>query len=180
MRYFAGEARWCSARVTQGGKEVTPDDRRAATVPVGPVAGDAIHASYAFAAGVQGHFASQKNRGGGRGSDFQVVLYGSKGVVQIHIAGAQVYHLADPLWSPGRSGAAWRPLAAPKGERAGNEALVADLLRAIETGGQTVASLQEGRAVLEMIMGVYASHLQGARAPFPLRERRHPLGSLPP
>jgi len=178
MRYFAGEPLWCSARVMQGGKEVTVEDRRAPTMPIGPVAGDAIHASYAFPKGVQGHFASQKNHGPGRGSDFQVVLYGAKGVVQIHIAGAHVYHLADPIWSPGRSGAAWQPIAAPGGGRSGNEALVADLLRAIETDGQSVASLQEGRGVLEMIMGVYASHLQGGRAAFPLKDRRHPLGSL--
>jgi predicted dehydrogenase len=178
MRFFAGEPLWCSARVTQGGREITVDDRRAPTMPIGPVAGDAIHASYAFPGGVMGHFASQKNHGGGRGSDFQVVLYGAKGVVQIHIAGAHVYHLADPLWSPGRSGAAWQPLAPPQGGGGGNPALVADLLRAIETDGESVASLREGRAVLEMIMGVYASHLQGGRASFPLKDRTHPLGSF--
>jgi hypothetical protein len=29
-----------------------------------------------------------------------------------------------------------------------------------------------------MIMAVYVSHLAGARAVFPLKERKHPLGSL--
>jgi predicted dehydrogenase len=187
MRYFAGEPLWCSARVTQGGKEITVADRRAATVPLGPVAGDSVHASYAFPGGVQGHFASQKGHGG-RGSDFQVVLYGAKGVAQIHIGPEpRLYYLADPLWSPGRSGTAWQPLpGAPsspdplglKGDTANQRRLVVDLIRAIETDGQSVASIYEGRAVVEMIMAVYASHLTGARAMFPLKERDHPLGSL--
>jgi predicted dehydrogenase len=187
MRYFAGQPTWCSARVTQAGKEITVQDRRSGTIPLGPIAGDSIHASYAFSNGVQGHFASQKAHGG-RESDFQVVLYGAKGVVQIHIGPApRIYFLADPLWSPGRSGAAWQPLpSAPtsvdpsglSGQQANNKRLVEDLIRAVEIGGQPVASIYEGRAVLEMVMGVYASHVSGARAVFPLKDRRHPLGTL--
>ena len=50
--------------------------------------------------------------------------------------------------------------------------LVEDLIRAAETGGQSVASIYEGRAVLEMVMAVYASHLAGTRAVLPLKERR--------
>src|SRR5688572_19625349 len=110
MRYFAGEPSSCSARVTQNGKEVTINDRRAGTIPLGPIAGDSIHATYAFANGVQGHFASQKGHGG-RSSDFQVVLYGAKGVVQIHIGNEpRIYYLPDPLWSPGKSGVSWEPV----------------------------------------------------------------------
>lgn len=158
-----------------------------ATIPLGPVAGDSVHASYAFPNGVQGYFASQKGHGG-RGSDFQVVLYGAKGVVQIHIGPEpHIYYLADPLWSPGRSGSEWRPLpGAPtsadpsglSGQDANNKRLVEDLIRAAETGGQPVASIYEGRGVVEMVMGVYASHLSGSRAMFPLKDRSHPLGSL--
>ena len=189
MRDFAGEPLWCSARVTQGGREVTAEDRRAGTVPVGLVAGDDVHASFAFPRGVQGHFASQIGHGG-RGSDFQVVLYGAKGVVQVHIGNEpRIYYLADPLWSPGRSGAAWQPLpGAPSsadpsglsGQDANNKRLVEDLIRAAETGGQSVASIYEGRSVLEMVVSVYASHLSGARAALPLKERKHPLAATVP
>lgn len=186
MRYFAGEPSWCSARVTQGGREVTAQDRRAGTCPVGPVAGDSVHASYAFPGGVQGHFASQRNHGG---NSYQIVLYGSKGVAQVHIGPEpKIYHLADPIWSPGRSGASWQPLAgAPTGadpsgltgDGANNKRLVEDLIRSVETGVPSVASLQEGRAVLEMVVAVYASHLCGGRVAFPLKERKHPLGTVP-
>ena len=44
-----------------------------------------------------------------------------------------------------------------------------------ETGGQSVVSGYEGRATLEMIMAVYASHLQRRPVTFPLRDRTHPL-----
>jgi len=187
MRYFAGQPLWCSARVTQGGKEITAGDRRASTVPLGPVAGDSVRASFAFPGGVQGHFASQKGHGG-RQSDFQVVLYGAKGVAQIHIGNEpRIYYLADPLWSPGRSEVPWQTLpgdpgsADPtglSGQDANNKRLIEDLIAAVETGGQSVASYYEGRDVLEMVMAVYTSHLSAARADFPLRERTHPLGQL--
>ena len=38
--------------------------------------------------------------------------------------------------------------------------------------------LYEARATLEMIMSVYAAHLSGGRATFPLKDRKHPLGTL--
>jgi predicted dehydrogenase len=185
MRFFAGEPLWCSARVTEKGREVTASDARAASESLGPVAGDSIHASYAFPGGVQGHFASQKIRQGS-GGRFQIALHGSKGVVVAHIGmDPEIFHLPDPLWSPGKSGARWQPLpgapAGPEpsglsGQDAANHRIVLDLIEAIESKRDPIASGQEGRATLEMIMAVYASHLQGRRVAFPLADRRHPLG----
>jgi len=185
MRFFAGEPLWCSARVTEKGRDVTAEDRRAATEPLGPVAGDSIHATYAFPGGVHGHFASQKTQPGGR---FQIELYGSKGAAVVHIGmDPQVFVLSDPLWSPGKTGIQWQPLpgapsnADPSGlkdQAAGNKRIVEGLLKAIETGTPSPESGQEGRGVLEMIMAVYAAHLGGGRVAFPLKDRRHPLGEL--
>ena len=187
MRFFGGEPSWCSARVTQNGREITVEDRRAATEPLGPVAGDSIHATYAFPGGVQGHFASQKVPRG-EGGRFQIALHGSKGVALVQIdPDPKAHFLADPLWSPGRTGARWQPLPdAPsnrdptglEGPQASNKRLVEDLIRAIESDGQSAASAYEGRATLEMIVAVYAAHLKGCRVHFPLEERRHPLGAL--
>lgn len=218
MRAFGGPASWCSARVTQDGREVVAADRREATEPLGPVAGDTIHATYALAGGVQGHFASQRRRGGPPGC-FQISIHGSKGIVLVHIdQEPEIYWLPDPVWSPGRSKVAWRPLEvapappgtstpgtstpgtstpgtsrddsssadpsglrgpAPSGlrrEEAANWRAVAGLIRWIETGEESRVSIREGRAALEMILAVYASHLRGARVALPLAERRHPLG----
>lgn len=56
-----------------------------------------------------------------------------------------------------------------------NQRIVADLLNAIKTGGESVASIYEARKTLEMIFAVYVSHLKGAKVSFPLEERKHPL-----
>lgn len=187
MRYFAGDPLWCTARVLEKGKEITAENRRAATEPLGPVAGDTIHATYAFANGVQGHFDSAK-QAKGAGGRFGVLVYGTKGVISLGPGDlATVTYLPDPLWTPAKSGAAWQPLpGAPsnddpsglRGPEAANKRIMEDLIRAIESGGQSIASGQECRGALEMILGVYAAHLSGARAQFPLKDRKHPLGSL--
>jgi len=175
LRYFAGEPLWCSARVTQGGKEITLEDGR--EDPTGRSAGDTVDASYAFAGRLQGHFVWQ-NQG-----PYQMTLYGSRGVVHFMITDdPQIYHFPDPEWTPGKPGVDWQLVAAPKDVKTGSDAnihlLIADLLRAIETDTQTVASFVEARGVLEMLLAVYASQLQGRRVSFPLQEREHPLGAL--
>jgi len=186
MRFFAGDPLWCTARVTQGGRDVTLADRRAATEPLGPVAGDTIHASYAFANGVEGSFASQKVPKG-EGGRFQITLYGSKGVAHCRIdQDPHPVSLADPHWVPGKDGS-WQPLpdcpsndhpSGLKSVAACNRYIVEDWLRIIANGGRSPVDILEARATLEMIFAVYAAHLSGGRVPFPLKDRKHPLGSL--
>jgi hypothetical protein len=63
-----------------------------------------------FGGGVQGYFASQKITDGGVGR-FEIALHGSKGIAMFHIdQNPVIYFLADPQWSPGKTGAAWRAL----------------------------------------------------------------------
>ncbi len=186
MRFFAGDPLWCTARVTQDGRDITLADRRAATEPLGPVAGDTIHATYAFANGVQGSFASQKVPKG-EGGRFQITLYGSKGVAHCPIdQNPKPVYLKDPLWVPGKS-ANWEPLpdcpsndhpSGLKGTEACNRYIVEDWLRIIASKGRSPVDITEARATLEMIFAVYAAHLAGGRVPFPLKDRKHPLGIL--
>jgi predicted dehydrogenase len=187
MRYFAGDALWCAARVLEKGKEITVENRRAATEPLGPVAGDTIHATFAFANGVQGYFDSMKHAKGA-GGRFGVTLYGTKGVLSLGPGDlATVSYLPEPIWHAGKSGATWQPLpngptnddpSGLHGPEAANKRIVEDLIKAAETGGQSIASGFECRAALEMIHSVYASHLAGGRVTFPLKDRKHPLGTL--
>jgi hypothetical protein len=53
--------------------------------------------------------------------------------------------------------------------------MVADLIEAIEAGREPACSARDGRWTIEMVMGVYQAHFAGARIPFPLAGRRHPL-----
>jgi predicted dehydrogenase len=186
MRAFAGDPLWCTARVTQDGRDITQADRRAASEPLGPIAGDTIHATFAFPKGIEGSFASQKVPKG-EGGRFQIALYGSKGVASFAIGqDAQVSYLPDPLWVPGKT-SAWKPLPdAPsndhpsglKGTDACNRRIVEELIRIIDAKGRSPVDIYEARATLEMIMAVYAAHLAGGRVAFPVKDRKHPLGSL--
>ena len=177
MRLFGGDAQWVAARVQQDGRDVTRDDRRAATEPLGPVAGNSIHATFAFAKGVQGHFASQKQEKG-VGHRFGVTIYGTKGAIAFGPGNlGKVIYTPDRLWH-----GQWQPLPGNPSEgesfAVANRLLVEDLLKCAENGGEPMASGRESRATLEMIHGVYASHLAGARVALPLKERSHPLGTL--
>jgi predicted dehydrogenase len=175
LRYFAGEPLWCSARVTQGDREITLEDSREDAT--GRSAGDTVHATYAFAGRLQGHFVWQRE------GPYQLTLYGTKGVVHFMITDdPKIHYFPDPEWTPRKPNVDWQLIAAPDNVKTGAhenvKLLIADLMRAIETDSQTVASFAEARGVLEMLLAVYTSQLQGGRVSFPLKEREHPLGTI--
>lgn len=186
MKMFAGEPQWCEARVTQNGKDVTAADRRAATEPLGPVAGDTIHARYGFANGVIGTFDSVKGNvaPGGR---FTLTLRFEKGVAHFPIGqDPKISYRADPAWEPSVKDAEAPLPGTPSNDHpsglkstdACNAYIVADWLRIIENMGRSPVDIVEARATLEIIMAVYAAHLSGGRVAFPLKDRQHPLGTL--
>ena len=188
MRFLSGDARWCWASVTQGGRPATRADVRAGGEGMGPVAGDHTDAVYGFDRGTRGFFATHRARDGA-GARFGLTVYGSKGVIQLTTGSLPpVYFLDDPSWFPGHSKAAWQEvtsagLGKPEplqdgGLATGNVWIAKDLLAAIEEDRQPLGGLYDGRAALEMILAVYESHRVGAAADLPLRERRHPLTLL--
>jgi hypothetical protein len=50
-----------------------------------------------------------------------------------------------------------------------------DLMQAIQEDRQPITNIYDARAALEMIYGVYASHLSQSPIYFPLKDRKHPL-----
>ena len=56
-----------------------------------------------------------------------------------------------------------------------NRFAVWDLMRAIEEDRQPVSNAYSARLALEMIYGIYASHLSRAVVHFPLTDGTHPL-----
>lgn len=187
MRYFVGDAQSCSASVSLNGKPVTKADVTEGAEGAGPIAGDRIVATYTFANGVAGHFATQKARhGGGR---FGLTLYGTRGVVQMTTGSLPpVYFMEDAAWFPARSKTGWQEVssAGPGKEETlkdgglgqGNEWIARDLIEAIEKDRQPLGSMYDGRAALEMILAVYESHRRKAPVELPLKERQHPLTLL--
>jgi predicted dehydrogenase len=183
MHHLAGEPTWCSARVWQQGKPATREAISPGNEGIGPLVGDHIAAMYGLDSGAVGYFASKRGAVGGR---FGVQAFGSKGVIEV-LMGAmpQAFILLDPNWSPGRSGARWQRLTSAgidqpeplkdAGLDGGNDLAVADLIDAIEQDRQPECNMYEGRATIEMIAAVFASHFAGRQVAIPLENRANPL-----
>ena len=201
----AGDVRWCHARVTQDGHDATPADVRPADEEGAWIAGNNILAQYGFDDGVTGTFESVRSDDGGGTDYFRIELCGTAGILTLwSIPGPDVYFYPRPYILP-QYPHDWvvlhpEPLpwpALPAGDRpamlardrpadrpAGthqfhreNQWLVKDLLAAVEEDRPSISSGHDGRAALEMIVAVYASHIQDSRVPLPLARRTHPLAS---
>lgn len=188
INYFGGQPKWCFARMEQGGKPVTKADVKPGNEGLGPLAGDQVVAMYGMENGVTAYFGSKRAMSSGDGR-FGLQIYGSKGVLEIltgHLPSVQF--LPDPLWSPGRSKAAWIPVTSAGigkaepyedgGLGGGNVLAVKDLLSAIENDRQPECSIYEGRTTVEMISAVFESHRVGGPVMLPLKTRENALGLL--
>ena len=177
MRQFAGDPVWCFGRVTAGDREAVRTDVREGKEGVGPVAGDAIASAYGFRDGLTGYF-STKRSSDETGKRWGLDLYGTKGVLAIRadMANPVIEIMESSEWI----GAPWTRLTLPgdpppRTPDDANRALVVDLLEAIEQNREPKANGLHALWTMEMALAVYESHLSGARVPFPLRNRRHPL-----
>jgi hypothetical protein len=92
--------------------------------------------------------------------------------------------LRDPAWL-GAAATAWSPILGA-GERegppgandlvAGNRAIVADLIRAVETDTRPRADARGARTAVEMVLACYAAHLRQGAVTLLLADRdAHPL-----
>ena len=182
MCYFLGKPQWCMADITQDGRQVTPEDVREASEPLGPVVGDSIHAIFGFDNAVQGSFASKKHEDefpGRWGLDF----YGSRGIATIRMTTMpQIAFIEEPTWAPGGRNSEWQRLPdRPQVER--REPLMVmqyapiidDLIKAIEEDRAPKVNLEDGRNATEMIQAVFETPLHGGRVDLPLTDREHPL-----
>ncbi|MBI2301389.1 MAG: Gfo/Idh/MocA family oxidoreductase [Armatimonadetes bacterium] len=181
IRCLAGDAQWCFARVMEGGRPVTAEHVRDGAEGIGRLAGDRIEAVYGFAGPAPAHFSSVRGAGGNR---FGLRIHGSRGVIDIATGSLPLCRLLpDPGW--GRGAAEWIPISStglgqPEplsdgGLHQGNVWIAQDLIASIEEDRPPRGSLNEGRAALEMILAVYASHRAGGPVSLPLARREHPL-----
>lgn len=183
IHYFGGEPHWCFAQVTQQGRPIAKADIKTANEGIGLLAGDAVSAMYGLDDGVTAYFGSKRGAAGGR---FGLQICGSKGIVEFltgHLPA--VSFLADPTWSPGRSGKTWVPVSSagpgkPEplkdgGLLGGNILACRDLLAAIENDRQPECSMYEARTTIEMISAVFESQRVGRPVTLPLQTRESPL-----
>jgi predicted dehydrogenase len=184
LRLFAGDALSCTARVLYQGRDITRADARRVKEQIGPVAGDEVHAHFAFAHGVNATFTSRKRLRQSVGP-WGIELMGSKATVRILTeVFPSVFLLQSNTWEPSGKTDQWRRLPTDPGlklsdEERGfgraNRRVVDDWLEAIEKKREPACSGRAAMKSLEMIMAVYQAALSGTRVTLPLAERRHPL-----
>jgi predicted dehydrogenase len=186
VRFLAGEPEWCSARILQGGREVTLADVRAATEELGPIVGDEIEAMLAFPRGVNVHYTSRAKNAATAGP-WGMEIIGSKGRARLlNDPNTQVFVLRSGRGSERGQTQEWIPL---DGESAGpaataggtdgaNRRVVDDWLAAIAEERESVCSGHAAMKSLEMIHAVFAAGISRGRVTWPLRVRSHPLGTL--
>ena len=190
MRYVAGsDVVWASGRVTQDGRDVTVDDVREGPEEIGLIAGNGVHATYAFENGVMATFESQPvvMPPSGSSSLFGFEAYGSEGIISVRNSpSGNMFVYPHSRWVPG-SDDEWRPVVIEEWEREqrerevsstalSNKVIVRELIQAVEEDRDVVLSSsgKDGRAALEMIMAVHESHRLGERVYFPLENRENP------
>jgi len=187
IRTFGGSPTWCFATVTAGGKPITKADVVEGAEGLGPLAGDAISATYGMPDGALATFSSVRNMG--NGARFALQICGSSGIIEV----TSNYHptvsiLEDPTWSPQRGKKAWKPVSSNGIDQpetltgsqhaGGNAAAAMDLLKAIEENRQPLCSVYDGRGAIEMIVATFESQRVGGPVKLPLETRVNPLALL--
>ena len=175
MRFFVGDVKWMQAHVTENGKEVTSDDARDATEPVGLVAGDCINSYFAFESGVSGLFDSRKHEVSGDYYGMEII--GSKGRISMRGGGGDSLVIYPyPCWTLANTSQTWEAVQVDDTPfSSGNNLAVLDLIDAIENDRKPISAAEDAVAALEMILGAYESQLTGKRVSFPIANREHPL-----
>ena len=188
MRLVGGDARWCHARVMQGGRPVTRVDVKEGNEGIGPLAGDSIEAMYGLSSGVTAYFSSQRDCAA-RPTRFGLTIHGSKGLLEMHTGYLPaVKLLEDPSWSPGRTDSRWVDVSSSgvgkpeqlkdTGLHGGNLRIARDLILSIREDRQPLGSIYDARAATEMIVAVFESHRRRGPVKFPLENRENPLLAL--
>lgn len=194
MLAFAGPPRWVSGHVTTAGRDASAKDRRDASEPVGPIAGDSISATIGFDAGVRGYFESTANLSPGPDRRF-AELYGlfiecEHSALMLRQPG-DVFVYPAPRVLPDLEELTWQkqwiedwhftPEHQPRPLRRewlhiGNHTLASDLIAATEQKRDPLSPISHAVFITEIVQGVYASHLDGGRRlAIPQQNRQHPL-----
>jgi predicted dehydrogenase len=188
MRYLIGDAKWCFARVQQGGRKAVAGDVRQGGEQIGPIMGDHITATYGFDGLATGSYITHIAKAGAN-TRYWLEVRGTKGVIHLGFGILPVALLCeDPSGMFGKSKAPWQEITSgglgkpeaidTKGLDNGNILIVNDLIEAIEKDRPPLDSIHDGRAALEMILAVYESHRLEKPVDLPLKNRKHPLAAM--
>jgi predicted dehydrogenase len=189
MLKFGVRCHSVTAVALTGGRPITPDDVVQAAQGMGIVAGDHITATLQFEGNVTGtmllhRFPKVDNTANG------MELYGTEGRLIWRVYGA--WHLSQPHFVPDGTHDRWQalpveypPRFGPRGAGDADEAagkadvddycFVDEYVRALDEGRDHECNGEEGRHVLEILMGILESAAYGRRVELPQVQRDHPL-----
>lgn len=191
-RFFFGDPQWVFAHVTTEGHDFALADTREPTEPVGPVGGDNISALYGFADGVRGQFESRRGLFDKGEVRMGITVVGSEATLSVRYDNdrhLRIRRSRRPLEEGGDfETIPTPPQADPPGAKPlynatgmggyfarNNRQAALDLMAAITENREPLANGRDARWSLEMIHGVYTSHLERRAIPLPLMNRQHPL-----
>ena len=195
-RFLFGDPGWVFGHVSEKGRDAVPADAHEPTEPVGTVAGDEIVALFGFPNNVHCHFESRRGMFEGKDWRFGMTIVGSKAKLAFRYGERERILRICRSPSPFEEAGEFEPVnetALPEipgatplpREKTGsgilayfarnNRRAAWDLLCAAEEDRDPLSSGRDARWALEMIHGVYVSHLQGRRVSLPLTDRHHPL-----
>ncbi len=194
MRAIAGDPAWVAARVLQQGHPIRPPDVHEGGERIGPVAGDQIHATFAFDHAVTGTFSSIRSPENSQRA-IGLELVGTEGIISLRGAGAvstRRLHMTTEAAGDPAEVSPWRRIVVPgadlgtangprddtEGWRLSHARMIDDLHDAIRDERDPMCSAIDGRWTIEMVMGVHQAGLSGERVEFPLAQRDNPYASL--
>lgn len=190
ITYFGGPPTRVTAVLKQDGKLVTRADVKEGNEGVGPLAANEIHARLELPKVPVAYFDSLANDET-KSNAFGLQIVGSDGVIDIKCDRNPFAHLIEGNpFQPTAMGHKWTPISTagvgkpePAPERIAqvmNHVVPArDLLAAIAEDRQPLCSARDAAQTLEVIMGMFASHVAGGAAvPFPLADRGNPLAKF--
>lgn len=194
-RFLFGDPEWVFAFVASNGKGITLDDVHEPTEPVGPVAGDEIGALFGFLNGLRVYFESRQGLFDGENTRMGISIVGSEGSLYFCFDSSRRLLIRRGSCPP-ESGGDYEVIPTRYDDdillhdssivvgdgserqlyfRYCNRCAAMDILRAVEETREPLCSGRDARWALEMVLGVYSSHMLGCRFKLPAENRVHPL-----
>ncbi len=181
MLRFGGHCRSVVTQATAGGRQLTPEDVIPAPAGMGIVAGEYTTSTLQFDNNVTGTLIQQRFQK--VTSDAYVLeLYGSEGrLFWSELKGA--WWLPTPHFLPDGTHDQWEKLTPiipehfdkDKDADIDDYCLVDEYVNALDEDREHQCSGEEGRHVMEILMGIFESAVYGERVDLPQKNRDHPL-----
>ena len=181
MLRFGGHCKSVVTQATAGGRELIPEDVLPSPAGMGTVTGEYTTSTLQFKGNVTGTLIQQ--RFPIVSSDAYVLeLYGSEGrLFWSELKGA--WWLPNPHFVPDGTLDQWERLTPiypdhfdkDNGADADDYCMVDEYVEALDENREHECSGEEGRHVMEILMGVFESAVYGTRVELPQKNREHPL-----